>query len=227
MISLEKISKHYENESSQKVHVVLDEISLTINKEDSIAIVGPSGSGKSTLLNIIGTLDVPSSGSMKFQDTRVDSLDDKDLSLLRNQKVGFVFQMHHLLPQLNVLENVLLPSIPNSSKKEKMDAFNRGTELLKQVGLEDHIHKFPGQLSGGECQRVTVVRALINKPDIILADEPTGSLDQNAAAQIGDLLVELQEKEKIALVVVTHSMELANKMKVKYRLEKAKLLQFN
>lgn len=227
MISLEKISKHYENASSQKVHVVLDEISLTINKEDSIAIVGPSGSGKSTLLNIIGTLDVPSSGSMKFQDTRVDLLDDKDLSLLRNQKVGFVFQMHHLLPQLNVLENVLLPSIPNSSKKEKMDAFNRGTELLKQVGLEDHIHKFPGQLSGGECQRVTVVRALINKPDIILADEPTGSLDQNAAAQIGDLLVELQEKEKIALVVVTHSMELANKMKVKYRLEKAKLLQFN
>lgn len=227
MISLEKISKHYENASSQKVHVVLDEISLTINKEDSIAIVGPSGSGKSTLLNIIGTLDVPSSGLMKFQDTRVDLLDDKDLSLLRNQKAGFVFQMHHLLPQLNVLENVLLPSIPNSSKKEKMDAFNRGTELLKQVGLEDHIHKFPGQLSGGECQRVTVVRALINKPDIILADEPTGSLDQNAAAQIGDLLVELQEKEKIALVVVTHSMELANKMKVKYRLEKAKLLQFN
>lgn len=227
MISLEKISKLYENASSQKVHVVLDEISLTINKEDSIAIVGPSGSGKSTLLNIIGTLDVPSSGLMKFQDTRVDLLDDKDLSLLRNQKVGFVFQMHHLLPQLNVLENVLLPSIPNSSKKEKMDAFNRGTELLKQVGLEDHIHKFPGQLSGGECQRVTVVRALINKPDIILADEPTGSLDQNAAAQIGDLLVELQEKEKIALVVVTHSMELANKMKVQYRLEKAKLLQFN
>ncbi len=227
MISLEKISKHYQSKSSQKGNIVLDEISLSINKNDSIAIVGPSGSGKSTLLNILGTLDVPSNGSMKFQDAAVDLLDDKELSLLRNQKVGFIFQMHHLLPQLNVLENVLLPVIPNASKKEKKDAMNRAMKLLKQVGLEDHIHKFPTQLSGGECQRVTVVRAMINKPDIILADEPTGSLDQNSAAQVGDLLIELQEEQKIALVVVTHSLELANKMKIKYRLEKGKLIQFN
>lgn len=223
MIKLEKISKHYKNESSGLIHKVLNDISMSIEKGDSLAIVGPSGCGKSTLLNLIGTLDKPSSGALFFNETELGNLDDKKISALRNQNIGFIFQMHHLLPQLNILENVILPTLPNSTKKEIKNFTNKAIDLLTEVGLKDHISKFPGQLSGGECQRVAVVRALINDPDIILADEPTGSLDQDSAEQIGNLLVDLQIKQKIALVVVTHSMELANKMKTKYSLVNGQL----
>ena len=222
MIKLEKICKQYQNKSSELIHHVLNDVTLTINKGDSLAIVGPSGCGKSTLLNLIGTLDKPSSGKIAFNEIELTSLDDKKMSALRNENIGFVFQMHHLLPQLSVLENVILPTLPNSTKK---DLKTKAIELLKEVGLNDHIYKFPGQLSGGECQRVAVVRALINDPEIILADEPTGSLDQESAEQIGNLLVDLQKKRNLALVVVTHSIELANKMKTKYSLVNGQLVQ--
>jgi lipoprotein-releasing system ATP-binding protein len=225
MIKLEKICKQYQNKSSELIHQVLNDVTLTINKGDSLAIVGPSGCGKSTLLNLIGTLDKPSSGKVIFDGIELTSLDDKKMSALRNENIGFVFQMHHLLPQLNVLENVILPTLPNSTKNELKDLKAKAIELLKEVGLNDHIYKFPGQLSGGECQRVAVVRALINEPEIILADEPTGSLDQESAEQIGNLLVDLQNKRNIALVVVTHSLELANKMKTKYSLVNGQLVQ--
>ncbi len=225
MIELEKICKQYQNKSSELIHQVLKNVNLTIKKGDAVAIVGPSGCGKSTLLNLIGTLDKPSSGNIIFDGLELSSLDDKKMSSLRNQNIGFVFQMHHLLPQLNVLENVVLPSLPNSNKKDLKEFRNRASELLKEVGLSDHIYKFPGQLSGGECQRVAVVRALINDPEIILADEPTGSLDQESAEQIGNLLVDLQKKRDLALVVVTHSIELANKMKTRYSLVNGQLVQ--
>ncbi len=226
MIILDQICKHYKNPNTNVVNKVLNDISMHIVKDDSMAIVGPSGSGKSTLLNIIGTLDVPTSGIIKYQEQEVNGLNDKQLSELRNKNIGFVFQMHHLLPQLNVLENVLLPVIPNSTKQQKQQAMDRAIGLLEQVGLKNNIHQFSGQLSGGECQRVAVVRALINEPEIILADEPTGSLDQKSAEQVGNLLVELQDKKKIALIVVTHSHDLANKMKTKYSLVNGKLVQF-
>jgi len=225
MIKLDKISKHYQNASGQLIHKVLNDISFEIKKGDSLAIVGPSGCGKSTLLNLIGTLDLPTSGKIIFDSIEISTLDDKKLSALRNQKIGFVFQMHHLLPQLNVLENVLLPAIANSSKKQLKTISEKAIQLLSEVGLEEHLSKFPGQLSGGECQRVAVVRALINEPDIILADEPTGSLDHESAEQIGNLLVDFQSKKNMALVVVTHSLDLANKMKTRYSLLNGQLNQ--
>lgn len=225
MIKLDKISKHYQNASGQLVHKVLNNISFEIMKGDSLAVVGPSGCGKSTLLNLIGTLDIPTSGKIIFDDIEVNSLDDKKLSTLRNQKIGFIFQMHHLLPQLNVLENVLLPALANSSKKQLKITSEKAIQLLSEVGLKEHLYKFPGQLSGGECQRVAVVRALINEPDIVLADEPTGSLDHESAEQIGNLLVDLQSKKNMALVVVTHSIDLANKMKTRYSLVNGQLNQ--
>jgi len=226
MIILENISKHYQKEGSQIVHKVLNDITFTINQDDSIAIVGPSGCGKSTLLNMIGTLDFPTAGMVKYDGVDISKLNDKQLSELRNQRIGFVFQMHHLLPQLRVIENVILPVLPYASKQELKKSTQKAEELLIQVGLKDHINQFPGQLSGGECQRVAVVRALINKPDIILADEPTGSLDQKSAEQIGNLLVEIQQERGIAIIVVTHSKQLADKMKTKFSLINGKLEQY-
>ncbi|PKP31537.1 MAG: hypothetical protein CVU00_12565 [Bacteroidetes bacterium HGW-Bacteroidetes-17] len=225
MIKLEKISKHYQSAGGQVVHKVLNDISLEIRKGDSIAIVGPSGCGKSTLLNLMGTLDLPTSGKIIFDGVEINTLDDKKLSALRNKRIGFVFQMHHLLPQLNVLENILLPALANSSKNQLKLTSEKAIQLLSEVGLKAHLYKFPGQLSGGECQRVAVVRALINEPDIILADEPTGSLDYESAEQIGNLLVDLQTRKNMALMIVTHSLDLANKMKTRYSLLNGQLNQ--
>ena len=218
MINLKQINKYYYNNSCTIKQEVLKDISMSIDAGDSIAIVGPSGCGKSTLLNLIGSIDRPTSGVIEFDGDDISQMSDKDLSTLRNKEIGFIFQMHHLLPQLNVLENALLPTLANSTKKDKNSLNNRALQLLEQVGLKDKIHQFPGQLSGGECQRATVVRALINQPKLILADEPTGSLDQQSAEQVGDLLVEIQKEQNIALVVVTHSKELASKMKIRYSL---------
>ncbi len=223
MINLKQINKHYYNNSGTVKQDVLIDISMSINAGDSIAIVGPSGCGKSTLLNLIGSIDSPTSGSIEFDEKNINQLNDIELSNLRNKQIGFIFQMHHLLPQLTVLENALLPTLADSNKKNKNAIAERALQLLEQVGLKDKIHQFPGQLSGGECQRVTVVRALINKPKLILADEPTGSLDQNSAEQIGDLLVEIQKEQNIALVVVTHSKSLAAKMKKQFSLIDGKL----
>ncbi len=223
IIELENIYKSYQNNSSSSQIKVLDNISLKINSGDSIAIVGPSGCGKSTLLNIMGTLDKASSGIIKINNDDISKFNDKKLAEIRNQKIGFVFQMHHLLPQLNLLENVLLPTLIVKETKHKESAKSRALELLRFVGLEDKIKQYPGQLSGGECQRASVVRALINQPEIILADEPTGSLDQESADQIGELLSKINKEQNVALVLVTHSLELANKMKVIYKLNNGKL----
>ena len=224
MIELNNITKSYQNAPQTEARWVLDGISLKIQSADSIAIMGPSGCGKSTLLNILGTLDKASSGKVLMDGENISALKDEKLAEIRNRKIGFVFQSHHLLPQLNLLENVLLPTLVLKDKSLKDSAKEIAMDLLKMVGLEDKIHQFPGQLSGGECQRTAVVRALINQPEIILADEPTGSLDADSAEQIGDLLLKINQEQKIAIVLVTHSVDLANKMGVKYKLVKGKLV---
>ncbi len=223
IIELNKVGKSYINPGTNIQRDVLSDINLTVNNGDSLAIVGPSGSGKSTLLNIVGTLDIPSSGTVKFKGEDVIGFDEKRLAQIRNQSIGFVFQFHHLLPQLSLIENVLVPVIPQN-RKVKGKAINaRAMELLDSVGLVDRIHQRPGQLSGGECQRAALVRALINQPEMILADEPTGSLDQDSAAQLGELLLDINKKHNVAIVVVTHSLTLAEKMKTIYRLSHGRL----
>lgn len=223
IIELNKISKFYENAGIVSKRNVLNEISLSINTGDALSIVGPSGSGKSTLLNIIGTLDLPSSGTMKIKGTEIQQFGEKQLAEIRNTNIGFIFQQHHLLPQFTLLENVLVPTIPLKDKSLKNSALERAMSLLESVGLADKIHLHPGQMSGGECQRATVVRALINEPNLVLADEPTGSLDQDSAEQMGELLSDINKKHNVAMVVVTHSMDLAKKMNVIYNLDHGKL----
>ena len=175
-------------------------------------IVGPSGCGKSTLLNIIGALDRPTSGRVLFDGQDLAALDDNELAKIRNKQIGFVFQMHHLLPQCTVLENVLVPTLAGKDRSAMEQARERATNLLQRVGLKEFLLHRPGQLSGGQRQRVAVVRALINQPKLLLADEPTGSLDREASEKIADLLVELNRSEKVTLIVVTHSHELAKRM---------------
>ncbi|MBC8485239.1 MAG: ABC transporter ATP-binding protein [Bacteroidetes bacterium] len=217
-IVLNNITKIYEIPGSQNQREVLKNISLTVNPADSIAIVGPSGSGKSTLLNILGTLDRPSSGNVLFDDKELYSMNENQLAHIRNNNIGFVFQVHHLLPQLTLLENVLVPVIPQKDKMKRKLAKAKAMELIEFVGLTDKITQRPGQMSVGECQRTAVVRALINEPEILLADEPTGSLDQETAEQLGELLQEINSKQNIATVVVTHSEKLAKKMSRIYKL---------
>jgi len=224
LAELQHISKYYEQANSEIQNRVLHEISLQIESNERIAIVGPSGSGKSTLLNIMGTLDKPSSGKVMLEGAPIDQMDDNRLAEIRNTFIGFVFQMHHLLPQLTLLENVLLPLLPLKDKKVIEEARKRALQLIDRVGLSGHIRQFPAQLSVGECQRTAVVRALINQPKLLLADEPTGSLDADNAAQLAQLLIELNREQNVALVIATHSMELASKMDKIYQLREGKLV---
>ncbi len=226
IIQLENIKKQYTYQSAPS-RIVLENINLQVNKGDTLAIVGPSGCGKSTLLNILGTLDLPSAGKVILEGENMIDFKEEKLAEVRNRKIGFIFQMHHLLPQLNLLENVLVPTLPLKDKKLKKEALQRALALLKFVGLEDKHHQRPGQLSGGECQRAAVVRALINQPELILADEPTGSLDQESAEKMGDLLVRINKEYNVAMVVVTHSMELAGRMEKIYMLSQGQLIKHN
>lgn len=223
IIELENISKSYGNGVDIPIRHVLEDISLKIESGESLAVVGPSGCGKSTLLNILGTLDQPTTGIVRIDGKNISGLNDTQRAGIRNCKIGFVFQMHHLLPQLNLLENVLLPTLILEDSTARNAARARAMDLLQSVGLGDRVKQFPGQLSGGECQRTAVVRALINQPELILADEPTGSLDQESAEQIGNLLSKINIEQHVALVLVTHSMDLAGKMKTKYVLSHGKL----
>jgi ABC-type lipoprotein export system ATPase subunit len=223
LAELQHITKYYQEPGSDIRNQVLDDISMQINDNESIAIVGPSGSGKSTLLNILGTLDRPSSGKVLLQGNTTDTMNENKLAEIRNSFVGFVFQMHHLLPQLTLLENVLLPLLPQKDKTILKSANERALKLIARVGLSVHLHKYPSQLSVGECQRTAVVRALINQPRLLLADEPTGSLDASNADHLAALLAELNREENVALVIVTHSTELAGKMDKIYHLREGKL----
>ena len=189
LLELQNVGKSYQIPSSKETKTVLHDIHLTVNPGDSIAVIGPSGSGKSTLLNIIGALDKPTSGTVRFLGNALDTLGETEVARIRNQDIGFVFQLHHLLPQCTVLENVLIPTIPLKSKN-KNEITTRAEQLLKKVGLGEHLDYFPAQLSGGERQRVAVVRSLMNRPKLLLADEPTGSLDQQSATELGQLIIE-------------------------------------
>lgn len=222
-IELSNIHKSYFSKDAQLEQVVLKGISLTIKQGDALAIIGPSGSGKSTFLNLLGTLDQATSGSISFGGKELKDFKDQQLALFRNQKIGFVFQSHHLLPQLNVLENILLPSIAHGNKQSRKEAEERARKWLEEVGLSDKVEQFPSNLSGGECQRVAVIRALINQPDLILADEPTGSLDSESADVVGDLLLKLSKEQNVTLVLVTHSKNLAKKLDIAYELIGGKL----
>ncbi|MAZ94448.1 MAG: ATP-binding protein [Planctomycetaceae bacterium] len=201
---------------------VLKGVDLQVSAGETLAIVGPSGCGKSTLLHILGTLDIPTSGTMILDGTDPFQLDEQSLARFRNQNIGFIFQDHHLLPQLSVLENVLIPAIANG--RPDTDCVERAHQLIERVGLSDRIEHRPAELSGGERERVAVARSLIHQPTLLLADEPTGNLDQANARQVGSLLLEMHEQEEMMLVVVTHSLELAAMLDRQYRLDDGKLV---
>ena len=211
LLRLTHVTKRYDAPDKAGALVVLDDISLDLTRGESLAIVGPSGSGKSTLLQIIGTLDHPTSGSVSLNGQDLSVLDDQQLAAIRNRQIGFVFQSHYLLPQCTVLENVLVPTLATDESAARDGASERAERLLKRVGLGERLSHRPGELSGGERQRVAVVRALINQPPLLLADEPTGSLDQTSARDLGQLLLDLNREEDVSLIVVTHARELAQR----------------
>lgn len=194
---------------------MLSGISLRLSRGNAVAVMGPSGSGKSTLLHIIGALDTPSSGTVTLDGASPFELDEKQLASFRNEKVGFVFQDHCLLPQCSVLENVLTPTLVARSTN---DSRARARTLLDQVGLSERLDHRPAELSGGEKQRVALARALINEPTLLLCDEPTGNLDARSADVVASLLLELHAQQKTILVVVTHSADLAARFPVRYEM---------
>ena len=212
MLELVNVAKKYESPGDKQGLCVLKDISLKVESGRSLVIVGPSGSGKSTLLNIMGALDHPSSGQVLFDGRDLASMSEPELARIRNKEIGFIFQLHHLLPQCTMLENVLVPTLADKKRSSIKELRDRAVQLLQRVGLEKFILYRPGELSGGQRQRVAVVRALINNPKLLLADEPTGSLDKDSSENIADLLVELNRSEKVTLVVVTHSLNLAERM---------------
>ena len=192
---------------------VLFDVNLEINKGEFIAIIGPSGSGKSTLMNILGALDLPTSGDFFINNQNINILNENDLADFRNKTMGFIFQFHYLLPEFSALENVLIPYYINGfgNSKEKVERINRARELLVRVGLEKEQNQSINKLSGGQQQRVAIARALINSPQIILADEPTGSLDTKTSDQVLDLLREINTENKTTFLVVTHDRSIATK----------------
>jgi lipoprotein-releasing system ATP-binding protein len=201
MLKAEHITKKYGSLQ------VLKGVDVSISKGEIVSIIGSSGAGKSTLLHILGTLDTADSGSIWLNGQRIDQLQDKKLAAFRNQHIGFVFQFHHLLPEFSALENVCIPAW--IAGKKKKDTSTRALELLDVLGLSGRIDNKPQQLSGGEQQRVAVARALINNPDIVFADEPTGNLDSQNARELHDLFVRLRNEFRQTFLIVTHNEELA------------------
>jgi lipoprotein-releasing system ATP-binding protein len=211
LLRLIKISKGYGVPGSHAFRPVLTDLDWQVEPGSRTGIVGPSGSGKTTLLNLVGALDRPDSGQIIFGDRDISNYSNDELAEFRNKSLGFVFQQHHLLPQLTLWENVLLPLLP-AGKAGNPESRAWAEHLLRKTGIWDQRFQKPSQMSGGECQRTAVVRALINKPALVLADEPTGALDQENADILSDLLVTLSRDEGVTLVTVTHSTDLAGRM---------------
>lgn len=220
-LSVTNIAKDYPTRSEPLQ--VLRDVSLKLESGQSAAILGPSGCGKSTLLQIVGTLQRPTMGKMQLDGVDPFALGEVGLADFRNQQIGFIFQDHHLLPQLSALENVLVPAIAQGQPSS--EHVSRAKDLLHRVGLTDRSDHRPGELSGGERQRVATARALINRPSLLLADEPTGNLDRNNANQIANLLNDVQAKDKTKpiMIVVTHSVDLAARFDHQWRLEDGRL----
>ncbi len=216
MVELESVGKFYKN-GPEELHI-LNNISMTLEKGKTVVITGESGSGKSTLLNLIGGLDYPTYGTIRVEDLQVENASEEKLSNYRNRQVGFIFQFHYLMKDFNARENVMLPAFMGGEKRSK--ALERADALLDQVGLEDRKDFHPSQLSGGERQRVAVARALINSPKLILADEPTGNLDERHSKVVADILFQLAEQYRTTLVVVTHDMSLSDKADTHFHLRK-------
>lgn len=202
---------------------ILQHVNLSLSAGEHVAIIGSSGSGKSTLLHILGGLDVPSSGTVIFQNHNLVTSCDTQNAKLRNTDIGFIYQFHHLLPEFNAMENVAMPLLIGGSSKS--NAYAKAQQLLIDVGLDQRLKHFPNQLSGGERQRVAIARALINEPALLLADEPTGNLDDETGEEIYHLLASLKTKYAFAAVVVTHDLRLAQKLDTQYRLIKGRLTQ--
>ena len=216
-----EIRKVYQTLSEEIV--VLESVSFSMSAGENLAIIGPSGSGKSTLLQILGTLDAPTSGIVRIGGQDPYQLNENQQAKFRNERIGFIFQDHHLLPQWNVLENTLLPALAKGKPTEEIR--QRAIALLERVGLKDRMTHLPSQLSGGERERVAVARALVLKPMVVLADEPTGNLDQQSAENVARLLLEVPKEENTVLIVVTHSTSLAEQMQKRYELRNRKLTQ--
>lgn len=220
-LAIDNVTKEFPTRADPLV--VLRGVSLSLSAGENVAVLGPSGSGKSTLLSIAGTLDTPSSGRVTLDGQDPFALPEPQLARFRNRRIGFVFQDHHLLPQLSVLENVLVPTLAGGSSDRETS--NRARELLDRVGLGDRVTHRPAELSGGERQRVALARALVMNPVLLLADEPTGNLDQTTARSVGELLLELQQQQNTMLVVVTHSIELANLLQRQLQLDDGRFEQ--
>ena len=212
LLELNNLTKRYPPAEGAEPVEVLAGLTLLIDAGESMAIVGPSGCGKSTLLNIIGTLDHPTSGTARLNGEDLSGLSEAELAGIRNRQIGYIFQSHHLLPQCTVLENVLVPTLVAGDASWRGQRVAVAQRLLERVGLGSRQSHRPGQLSGGECQRAAVVRALINSPKLLLADEPTGSLDRQSAESLVQLLVELNQEEQVTLIVVTHALQVAQQM---------------
>ena len=213
ILKLTDICKDYQ-QGKEPVRV-LKNINLTVERGEYLAIMGPSGSGKTTLMNIIGCLDVPTSGTYELDGTDLHNLSDNDLAEIRNKHIGFVFQGFHLMPKMDALENVALPLLyAGVSVKDRRE---RAAEALRSVGLEDRIHFMPNQLSGGQCQRVAIARAMVGKPDLLLADEPTGALDTKSGLQIMEIFRRLSE-EGMTILMITHAPEIAANAKKTYHI---------
>ena len=217
IISLKNIIKTFKGLDAP----VLNDLNLQLNKSENIAISGVSGSGKSTLLHLMAGLDFPNSGSIQLNNENIGNLSQNDLSIMRNQLIGFIYQSHHLLPDFSALENVVMPLIIRGGKYQSNH--NKAIKILKKLGLSNRLDHYPHQLSGGERQRVAIGRALINEPQIILADEPTGNLDRSNAKVVFDLFINLAKEYDSTIVLVTHDPELARKMKKIYHLSAGKL----
>ncbi|MGB0645302.1 MAG: ABC transporter ATP-binding protein, partial [Akkermansiaceae bacterium] len=205
MIKVSNLDVNFETPS--ETVEVLKGLDFSVKEGAAAAVVGPSGSGKTTLLNVLGALLPPTSGSVEIGGQDIARLKEKEADRFRNQELGFVFQQHHLLPQLTVMENVLTPRLAGGWEESEEETRKRATELLERVGLSHRVNHRPGKLSGGEKQRTAVARALINRPRVVLADEPTGALDNAIGNKIADLLLEIQKECGVTLVVVTHDQD--------------------
>jgi len=220
MLKLSNISKSFIQRG-----VVLNNLDLEISKGDTVAVSGPSGSGKTTLLNLIGLLDRPDSGSIMFMNESILGFKPDEEAAYRNRNIGFVFQDHLLLPHLTILENILLPTIARKiTSQEIKDAEDYAREMMREVGIEELADKFPFLVSGGEAQRASLVRSLINRPSLLIADEPTGSLDADNAGIMGDLLLKMNSRHGISIILATHSASLAERLSKRFYLEKGKLI---